>query len=77
VDTFADRSRVVASSYDSGGFLVAFIVCGALAGYAAVRYVRAVRRRRGSPDAFRWRVALFGTFVIALITGLRRFVLHQ
>lgn len=65
------------ASADSGGFLVAFIICALLLAFSLARYVREERLERRPELLSRYRLAVWGTLILTVITGLRRFVLHQ
>jgi biotin transporter BioY len=64
---------VTGSSFDSGGFLVAFVACAVMTAIMAVRYWR----NRHGRERSEYMIRLTGVAFLALLTGLRRFVLHQ
>jgi hypothetical protein len=65
------------SGFDYGGFLVAFIFAVGMIPTLAVLYWHERRGRQRDYYLFRYRWGVVGAAFIAVLTGVRRFVLHQ
>jgi hypothetical protein len=66
-----------ASSFDSAGFLVAFVFAVALIPTMVVLYWRERQGRQRAYYLFRYRWGVAGAVFLAVLTGVRRFVIHQ
>jgi hypothetical protein len=65
------------NGFDAGGYLVAFIFTACLSALFTFLYAREVSGRRRPYYLFRFKYGIIGALFLALLTGLRRFVLHQ
>lgn len=68
---------VVGGSFDAGGFLVAFVVSVSLIALFIFLYLRERNSRQRPYYLLRYRYGVLGAVFLTLVTGLRRFVLHQ
>lgn len=68
---------MLVAGFDYTGYFVAFVVCACCVPVFAVMYVHESRGRRRPDHMLRYRMGVPAAIFLALVTALRRFVIHQ